>query len=108
MGEPQEPARVAPFPLFILIAIYTGARHGAILGLRWTQTDFISGRSDFNEPGRPQTNKQRSAIRLPRGLRLALMRAQQNATSPWVITFEGRRIKNNAQGIRHHLSTRRP
>lgn len=80
-------------PLFILIAIYTGARHGAILGLRWSQVDLVAGRIDFNEPGQPRTNKRRPIISIPRGLRAALVRAHQRASSPWVITYEGKPIK---------------
>lgn len=80
-------------PLFILIAIYTGARHGAILGLRWSQVDFVRGRIDFNEPGRPVTNKRRPIIPIPRGLCAALIRAHQRATNPWVIAYDGKPIK---------------
>ena len=80
-------------PLFILIAVYTGARHGAILGLRWSQVDLINGRIDFNEPGRLRTNKRRPIIPIPRGLRAALTRAHQRASSPWVVSYGGRPIK---------------
>lgn len=80
-------------PLFILIAIYTGARHGAILGLRWSQVDLVAGRIDFNEPGRPRTNKRRPIIPIPRGLRVALARAHRRASSPWVIAYEGKPVR---------------
>ena len=35
-------------PLFILIALYTGARSGAILNLRWHQVDLNNGYIDFS------------------------------------------------------------
>jgi integrase len=52
----QEKARLH-LPLFILIALYTGARREAILSLCWTQVDLVAGRINFNEPGRQRTNE---------------------------------------------------
>lgn len=80
-------------PLFILIAVYTGARHGAILGLRWSQIDLAGGRIDFNEPGRRRTNKRRPIIPIPRGLHWFLIRAHARASSPYVIAYQGQPIK---------------
>jgi integrase len=79
-------------PLFILIAVYTGARREAILSLRWSQIDLIKGRIDFNQPGRRQTNKRRPIIPIPRGLCWFLTRAQARASSPYVIAYDGDRI----------------
>jgi integrase len=78
--------------LFIQIGLYTGARQAAILGLRWTQVDLVTGRINFNEPGRPRTNKRRPVIPIPRGLRWFLAKAQARARSPWVIAYANRRI----------------
>jgi integrase len=89
----KEPKAQPHLPRFILIALYTGARQGAILGLRWSQVDLVNGRIDFNEPGQPRTNKRRPIIPIPRGLRLLLARAQQRASSPWVVSYEGEPIK---------------
>src|SRR5262249_44030243 len=79
--------------LFILIALHTGARRGAILGLRWTQIDLVNGRIDFNEPGRPRTNKRRPVIPIPRRLLWFLRAAQQRSTSPFVIAYDGEGVK---------------
>lgn len=43
-------------PLFILIALRTGARKEAILSLRLSQVDLEAGRIDFNPAGRRRTN----------------------------------------------------
>lgn len=48
--------------LFILLALHTGQRKGAILELKWSQVDLKNNRIDFNPPNRAQTSKKRSAV----------------------------------------------
>jgi integrase len=79
-------------PLFVMLAVYTGARREAILSLRWSQVDLVRGQINFNPPGRQQTNKRRPTIPIPRGLRWFLAKAQARASSPHVIAYEGERI----------------
>jgi integrase len=81
-------------PLYVMVALYTGARRGAILDLTWRQVDLVNGRIDFNPPGRPQTNKRRPHIPVPRALLAALRRAHTRASSPYVVAFHGERIKS--------------
>jgi integrase len=95
----REPKTRGHLPLFILIALYTGARQAAILGLRWTQVDLVAGRIDFNEPGRPRTNKRRPVIPIPRGLLWFLQKAQARARSRWVISYQGEQIKRIRRGF---------
>lgn len=68
-------------PLFILIGIYTGARHSAILGLRWPQIDLENHLIDFRT-GEPTKNKGRALIPIPARLltflRLARKRGNAN------------------------------
>jgi integrase len=90
----REPKVRLHLPLFVMIALYTAARSGAILGLRWTQVDFLRGRIDFNEPGRPRTRKRRAIIPIPRPLLAALTRAHCRASSPYVLSYDGKRIGN--------------
>jgi integrase len=45
--------------LFIRIGLGTGARHKAILSLKWDQIDLEHGRIDFRVPGRVETKKRR-------------------------------------------------
>jgi integrase len=81
--------------LFILIALYTGARHGAILGLRWDdQIDLERGRIDFNEPGRPVTNKRRPIIPVPRQLLWFLRAVRRRSDSPRVISYQGGGVRS--------------
>jgi integrase len=79
-------------PLFIMLALRTGARPGALFDLQWPQIDFANNRIDFNPPGRKRTNKQRPIIPIPRRLRWFLLRAHARATSPYVLSFGGRKI----------------
>jgi integrase len=84
-------------PLFILIALSTGARKGAILDLQWSQIDLVAGRIDFNPVGRQRTAKGRPVIPIPRGLHWFLKRAHARATSPYVIAYDGHRTSKDGK-----------
>lgn len=78
-------------PLFVLIGLYTGARKGAILSLRWPQVDLDRGRIDFNPPGRKRTAKARPIIPIPRGLLWFLVKARDRGTElGYVINDSGK------------------
>ncbi|MBF0246824.1 MAG: site-specific integrase [Alphaproteobacteria bacterium] len=80
-------------PLFILIGLYTGARKGAILTLRWPQVDLERGRIDFNPPGRRRTSKGRPIIPIPRGLHWFLRKARaRGAELGYVINRDGQPV----------------
>lgn len=66
-------------PLFVQIALYTGQRASAILGLTWAQVDLDRARIDFNPLGRIQTKKRRPIIPIPRGLLATLRRRRVQA-----------------------------
>lgn len=86
-------------PLFILIALSTGARKGAILDLEWRQVDLVAGRIDFNPPGRERTSKGRPIIPIPRGLLWFLRAAHRRATTKSVLAYEGARIGDVKKGF---------
>lgn len=52
---------------YTLIGFYTGARKGAVIGLRWSQV--YDDRIDFNVPDQAPTNKRRAVIPMHRKLR---------------------------------------
>ena len=82
-------------PLFILIGMYSGARKGAILSLRWPQVDLHNWRIDFNEPGRERTAKGRAHQPIPRRLRFFLKKARERGTDlGYVLHRDGKRISN--------------
>lgn len=86
-------------PLYILIALYTGQRRGAILELTWRQVDLVRGTIDFNPPGRTQTKKRRPLIPAPRPLLAALRRAQRRAGGPYVVAWRGEPLRDVKTGL---------
>lgn len=60
--------------LYIVIGYYTGARKAAIMGLKWTQIDFVQNTIDFRDPELEETNKRRSFIPMAPKLREFLWR----------------------------------
>ena len=82
-------------PLFILLGLYTGARKGAILSLRWPQVDLERGRIDFNPPGQPQTAKRKPVIPIPRRLMTFLRLARARGSDlGYVVHRDGKPIGN--------------
>ena len=98
----NDPRSRLHLPLFIMIALRTGARSEAILSLKWfPQVDIDRGTIDFNEPGRARTKKQRPIIPIPRRLAWFLERARQRSTSPYVVNYHGEPI----QRIKHSFAS---
>ena len=82
-------------PLFILIALYTGARKEAILSLRWSQVDLAHGRINFARAGEARTKKGRAHISVPDRLMTFLRLARKRDTDlGYVIHDNGARIKD--------------
>lgn len=79
--------------LFVLLALNTGARRGAILGLTWGQVDLKNARIDFNPPGRVQTAKRRPVVPINRPLLAALRAAKKAAKTDHVIEYQGESLK---------------
>ncbi|PZO91800.1 MAG: hypothetical protein DI623_01755 [Sphingomonas sanxanigenens] len=85
----------AYLPLFILIALYTGARKGAILELRWPQVDFERERINFNPPDRQRTSKGRAHQPIPKRLLTFLRLARRRGTDlGYVLHRDGAKLGN--------------
>lgn len=91
--------------LFILIALHTGQRKGAILDLTWDRVNFKSGVIDFNPPGRMQTAKKRVPIRMNSVLVSAMKKAQKERKGEYVIEFRG--SEGRVDNIRHGFTAAR-
>jgi integrase len=86
--------------LFIILAITTGARMGALLDLRWDQVDFKHRTINFNGAARTQTNKRRPEVPLNGRAYEALEEAARGALSDWVIEWDGKQVKSIKKAIR--------
>lgn len=82
-------------PLFILLALYTGARKDALLSLRWPQVDLDRRLIDFNPPDRVRTNKGRAVIPIPRRLMVLLRLARRRSGEMgYVLHQHGERLND--------------
>jgi len=101
--------------LFVLLAINTGARKGAILDLNWAQIDFNNKIIHLNPEGRQQTNKRRAIVPISDALMTALndqrqelKKLQEEAAAagepmqmcPYVISYRNGPIANIKVGFR--------
>lgn len=61
--------------LLIYLALFTGARLGAILALTWRRVDWENGYLDFRVPGERVTKKRKVKVKMAEPLRQPLRRA---------------------------------
>jgi integrase len=73
--------------LFLLLALFTGARKTAILELTWERVSNDLKTVDYTLPGRPESKKRRAIVPTTKRIQKALKLAQQLATTPYVIEF---------------------
>lgn len=82
--------------LFIVLALHTAARAGAILALQWSQVDMPAGRINL---GRGSGNKRRSIVPINVPLREELEKAQQLRTCDFVVEFRGSGVASVKTGF---------
>jgi integrase len=87
--------------LFVLVALHTAARKGAILDLTWDRVDFETNLVSFRLNGRAESKKRRSLVPINSVLRPALEEALAARTTDFVIEWNGKPVDN----IRHPLKT---
>jgi integrase len=83
--------------LFCRLALYTGARTGAILDLTWDRVNFDAGLIDYRVPGRKLTKKRRGVKPMTPTLRRMLKAARRRTNAAHIITWAGERIDRVAK-----------
>jgi len=94
-------AKMPHVRLFTLLAMTTGARMSALLGLTWDRVDFTGRLIDLADPGRPKTKKGRAVVPINRTLMAALQEASAGALTPYVIEWAGHPVKE----VKHALAS---
>lgn len=102
MRRPHRGKRFRHLILFARLALYTGARTGAILDLTWDRVRFDAGLIDYRVPGRRITKKARVISHMTPALRRMLLHAKKRARSKHVIEWAGQRIDRIAKAINSH------
>lgn len=102
MRKPVRHKRHNHVILFTRLALYTGARTGAILDLTWDRVDFSTGLIDFRVPGRKITRKARTVAPMTKRVRRMLLHAKKHARGPHVISWAGQRIDRVAKAVISH------
>lgn len=85
--------------MFVRLALATGARHRAILGLTWDRVDFARGMLDFRDPDIAETKKRRPVSPVSNAL-LAELKAWRPNTGTHVIEWKGEPLKDIGHAFR--------
>lgn len=84
--------------LFVILAISTGGRSGAICGLKWSKIDFEAGTIDLRSaeiinPLTKRSQKGRAIVPMAAEARAALQDAKAGALTEYVIEWDGEPVK---------------
>lgn len=85
--------------LFIILALTTAARAGAILDLTWSRVDLERRMIRLSNPDRQQSSKGRATVPVNDLLYAALNEARNGAISDHVIEWAGGRIDSVKKGV---------
>lgn len=86
--------RESHLQLFVLTAIHTLQRPGAILGLRTGQVDLVQRKIDFLPAESVQSRKRKPVVPITESLHRPLEKAIGESRSGYVIEFKGKPIKS--------------
>jgi site-specific recombinase XerD len=86
--------------LYIVLALGTGARNGALLDLTWDRCDLARGLIDLRDPDLTRPHKGRAIVPMNRTVRAALLEAAPGALSQHVIEWAGKRVASVKRGLK--------
>jgi integrase len=85
--------------LFVMLALHTCSRKGAILDLTWQQVDLERKVIHYNAEGRVQNKKRRVSVPINETLYSALVDARELAVSNYVIEYGGKPVLDIKRGF---------
>lgn len=84
---------------FIILAIGTGARKTAILGLTWDRVDFDRRQIDLRDPEMKAKHKGRAIVPMNDMVTKALTEAKRGALSDFVVEWGGHKVSSVTKGL---------
>lgn len=85
--------------LFVILALATAARRGALLDLTWDRVNLETGMIDLRNPSIVRRHKGRALVPINRTARAALVEAQAGSVAPYVIEWAGERVRSVRKGL---------
>jgi len=86
--------------LYVILALATGGRNGALLDLTWDRCDFTRTEIDLRNPAIDRPHKGRALVPMNRSIRAALVEAQAAALSDYVIEWAGKQVTSVKRGLK--------
>jgi integrase len=86
--------------LFVILAMMTGARSGALLQLTWARVDFDGRLIDLHDPASQRTKKGRAIVPINRTAIAALTEARTGALTPYVIEWAGKPVMSVKKALK--------
>lgn len=88
--------------LFTRLALYTGARSGAILDLTWDRVDLERGMIWYPLPGRQQATKRRAVVPVEANVLRALKATHRRKVGDYVIQWRGEKCDRIVRAFVRH------
>jgi integrase len=97
-------AHMPHIKLFLILALTTAGRAGAILDLTWDRVNLERRTIDLRNPARGETNKGRAFVAMNDRAFEALSEARRAAIGNHVVEWGGQKVASVKKGVRHAAS----